>query len=147
MFLSHCSAKYFSITFIHAVNEAMLKTHKTYVVMKGFCFTGVFTCFSSFWSCTVEIPEHTARERLQGCQSVTVMLMCILWHTQTPHGCSCTEMSLSLQIMRTLPSKEEFRFVNHLWGTSPAIWSLRQAVLYSHYRPRIWWNKYKYNVY
>lgn len=77
--------KYFSTTFIHAINEAMVKTHNTYVVMKGFCFTRVFTCFSSFWGCTVEIPEHTAREEVTGMVRVSLWCSCAFYGIHTPH--------------------------------------------------------------
>lgn len=33
----------------------------TYIIMEGFCFTWVFTCFTSLWSCTVEIPKYTKK--------------------------------------------------------------------------------------
>lgn len=40
-----------------------VKKLKTYIVMKSFCFAWVFTCFTSFGSCTIEIPKYTENER------------------------------------------------------------------------------------
>lgn len=44
---------------------------QTHVIMEGLGLTGVFTCVSSLWSCTVQVPENTITERQSKRRMVT----------------------------------------------------------------------------
>lgn len=39
--------------------QQYMPTVHTHVIMEGFCFTGVVTCLSSLWCCTIQVPEYT----------------------------------------------------------------------------------------